>query len=178
MLHEKELTYFFIFDRNRMPRSVIGSYNVISSAIILGLRELGLDPEMNRTKIVNRENPVCFQEPSFNEIVIDKKKVVGSAQTRRKGKLLQHGSILIGIDIKKHASCFMKKPDMNDLKKRITCIDVPGRELKSAIIDGFSRYFETNVNKRDLSSEELRDAGKLAEEKYRSREWTERCCHV
>ncbi|MDR4496474.1 MAG: lipoate--protein ligase family protein [Candidatus Scalindua sp.] len=178
VLHEKELTYSFIIDRDRMPKSIIESYNIISSAIILGLRELGLDPEMNRTKIVNRENPVCFQEPSINEIVIEKKKVVGSAQTRVSGKLLQHGSILTGLDFEKHASCFRKKPDMNDLKKRITCIDVPERELKGAIINGFFRYFGTNVNKRYLSKRECTDAIKLAEEKYQSREWTERCCRV
>jgi len=178
VLHEKELTYSFIIDRNRMPKSVIGSYNVISSAIILGLRELGLDPEMNMTKVVNRENPVCFQEPSYNEIVIDRKKVVGSAQTRVRGKLLQHGSILTGLDFEKYAGCFLKKPDMNDLKKRIISIDVPERELKCAIVDGFSRYFCTNVNKRDLTTTERADAMKLAEEKYRSRERTERCCHV
>ena len=178
VLHEKELTYSFIVDRNRMPRSIIESYNIISSAIILGLRELGIDPEMSRAKVKSRRNPVCFQEPSFNEIVLDRKKVVGSAQTRRKGKVLQHGSILTGMDIEKHASCFMKKPDMGDLKKRITSIDVPERELKSAITYGFSTYFGITMNKRDLTSAERRDAGKLAEEKYQSREWTERYCRV
>ena len=178
VLHEKELTYTFIIDKGKMPRSIVDSYNVISSAIILGLQFLGLDPEMNKEVMVNKQNPVCFQEPSFNEIVIDRKKIVGSAQTRVRGRLLQHGSILTGIDIQKLSNCFIQKPKVHDLSKRIAYIDISEELLKSATTDGFSRFFDTPLNKRDLSSKELSAARVLAREKYRSREWIERCQHV
>ncbi|GJQ60403.1 MAG: lipoate--protein ligase family protein [Candidatus Scalindua sp. AMX11] len=178
VLHEKQLTYSFIIDRGTMPRSIIDSYNVISSAITLGLHSLGLDTEMNKVMCVNRENPVCFQEPSFNEIVMNKRKIVGSAQTRRRGRLLQHGSILTGVDIKKLSNCFIQKPKIHDLSKSIAYIDVPDKELKSAMKYGFSKLFETPLNKRDLSSRELSEARVLAREKYRSREWIERYQHV
>ncbi len=178
VLHERELTYSFIVDKGKMPRSIIGSYNLISSAITLGLKSLGIDPERNQTKVVSKQNPVCFQEPSPNEIVMNKRKVVGSAQTRVRGRLLQHGSILTGIDIQKLSNCFLQKPRIDDLSKRITYIDVPDRELKSAMIYGFSHYFNTPLHKRDLSTQELTDAQLLADKKYRSREWRERCQHV
>ncbi len=45
VLHERELTYSFIIDKELMPRSIIESYKIISSAIIQGLRTLGLNPE-------------------------------------------------------------------------------------------------------------------------------------
>lgn len=178
VLHEKELTYSFIIDKGKMPRSIIDSYRVISSAITLGLQFLGLDSEMNKSLIVNRENPVCFQEPSFNEIVMNQKKIVGSAQKRVRGRLLQHGSILTGVDIKKLSNCFIQKPKIHDLRKRIAYINVPEEELKNAIKYGFAKLFDTPLNKRDLSSKELSEAQLLADEKYRSREWIERCQHV
>ena len=167
VLHEKELTYSFIIDKDEMPQSIIESYKVISSAIIQGLRVLGLKPEMNRSKVENRDNPVCFQEPSFNELTINRKKFVGSAQVRRKEKLLQHGSILTGIDTEKHSCCFKKKPEVHDLRKRITYIDIPEEKLKSAIKHGFSGYFNTSMNERSLCDREISEAEELAGMRYR-----------
>ena len=166
VLHEKELTYSFIIDKDEMPRSIIESYKIISSAIIQGLGTLGINPEMSRSRIENRDNPVCFQEPSFNELTINRKKFVGSAQVRRKGKLLQHGSILTGINTEKHSSCFKEKPEADDLGKRITYIDIPEKELKSAIKHGFSGYFNTSLNERRLCDREMSESDGLARMKY------------
>ncbi len=166
VLHERELTYTFIIDKEMMPRSIIESYKIISSAIVQGLRVLGLNPEMSSSKIENRNNPACFQEPSFNELTINRKKLVGSAQVRSKGKLLQHGSILTGINTKRYSNCFKKKPEANDLRKKITYIDVTEKELKSAIKQGFSEYFKTSLNERGLGNRELSEAIELARVKY------------
>jgi lipoate-protein ligase A len=172
VLHEKELTYSFVIDKELMPRSTIESYKIISSAIIQGLRVLGLNPEMNSSRIKNRENPVCFQETSFNELTINRKKFVGSAQVRKKGKLFQHGSILTGIDTEKHSSCFKEKPEVDDLRKRITYIDIPEKELKSAIKHGFSGHFNTSLNERSLRNKELSEVKELAIKKYKSEDWS------
>ncbi len=165
VLHQKELTYTFVIDKEMMPRSIIESYRIISSAIIQGLRVLGLNPEMNSSKVKNNDNPVCFREPSFNELTINRKKFVGSAQVRKKGKLLQHGSILTGIDTEKHSSCFKEKPEADDLRKEITYIDIPEKELKSAIKQGFSGYFNTSLNERSLYDKELSEVKDLARTK-------------
>ena len=178
VLHEHELTYSFIIDKNKLPRSIVESYNIISNALIRGLQILGLNPKMNKAEIVNKDNPVCFQEPSFNEIVINDKKVVGSAQVRVKGKLLQHGSILTGIDNKKQSNCFIHKPEIDELSKRISYINYPVTELKEAMKSGFLKYFNTKLKDRDLSSTELLTAGNLAREKYLSMEWTKRCKNI
>ncbi len=167
VLHENELTYSFIIDKEIMPRSIIESYKIISSAIIQGLRTLGLNPEMNRSKAENRDNPVCFQEPSFNELTINRKKFVGSAQVRRNGKLLQHGSILTGLDTDKLSNCFRDKPETDDLRTRIAYIDIPEKKLKSAIKRDFSGYFNTSINERNLCDREISEAEELARVKYR-----------
>jgi len=178
VLHEHELTYSFVVDKDKLPRSIVESYNIISSALIRGLQVLGLNPKMNKVKVVNKDNPVCFQETSFNEIVINHKKIVGSAQVRVKGKLLQHGSILTGIDNKKHSNCFVHKPGIDELSKRISYINHPVQELKEAIKSGFSKYFNTRLNERDLSSSELFTVEELAKAKYLSMEWTKGCKYI
>ncbi len=172
VLHEKELTYSFIIDKDMMPRSIIESYKIISSAIIQGLKALGLYPEMSSSKIKDRDNPVCFREPSFNELTINRKKFAGSAQVRKKGKLLQHGSILTGINTEKHSNCFKHKPEAHDLRKRITYIDIPEKELKNAIKQGFSGYLNASLNERSLSNYEFSESEKLARIKYESEDWS------
>ena len=44
-------------------------------------------------------NPVCFEVPSTYEITVDGKKLVGSAQARRKEGVLQHGSLPLAGDL-------------------------------------------------------------------------------
>ena len=44
VLHEKELTYTFIIDKKMMPRSIIESYQIISSAIIQGIKDFRIKP--------------------------------------------------------------------------------------------------------------------------------------
>ncbi len=171
VLHEMELTYSFVIDKEMMPRSIIESYKIISNAIIQGIRTLGLNPEMNSSKIKNRDNPVCFQESSFNELTINRKKFVGSAQVRKNGKLLQHGSILTGINTEKHSSCFKGKPEADDLRKKVTYIDIPDEVLKNTIKHGFPKYFNTNLNERSLCNRELSEAKGLARMKYKTEDW-------
>ena len=70
--------------------------------------------------------------------------------------------------MRKHSSCFKKKPEADDLRKRITYIDIPEKELKSAIKNGFSSYFNTSLNERSLCNKELSEAKELAIMKYTS----------
>src|SRR3989338_3691817 len=118
-----------------MPKSIIESYKVISKGILLALKELGIDASMKEeaNKKIKNQSAVCFNEPSYYEIISNNKKIVGSAQTRKNGKLLQHGAVLIDIDIEKYVNCFNLKNINEEIKKskgRITSIN---DELKKEI---------------------------------------------
>ena len=95
VLHDNELTYSIIIDENKMPKSIIDSYKIISKGILIALKNIGLKPEMKEAINKKTTSAICFNEPSYYEIIVNNKKIVGSAQTRKQGKLLQHGSILI-----------------------------------------------------------------------------------
>jgi lipoyl(octanoyl) transferase len=51
----------------------------------------------------------CFDTPSAFEIQVDGKKVVGSAQLRRNGILLQHGTILFKLPADLYGSVLKKR---------------------------------------------------------------------
>ena len=59
---------------------------------------LFLETEEEKNSLKNPRSSVCFDAPSWYELVVEGRKVAGSAQTRQKGVILQHGSILLDID--------------------------------------------------------------------------------
>ena len=75
VLHEHELTYSFIIDESLMPKSVLESYKAISRGLLLGLRKLGIKAAMNEEVVPGKKSAVCFNDPSWYEIVVDGKKI-------------------------------------------------------------------------------------------------------
>ncbi|HOP29661.1 MAG TPA: lipoate--protein ligase family protein [Spirochaetota bacterium] len=84
VLHHKELTYSFTLPVKKkiVPESVEDSFRYIIAPLIDSIKSLSLDAEYR---------PV-------NDIIINNKKISGSAQVRKKGILQQHGTLLIDID--------------------------------------------------------------------------------
>jgi len=99
ILHHREITYSVT-----APSSDAGdlreSYERINRVLVAGLRRLGVRTEIAApTERATSPGPVpCFDAPSAGELVLDGRKLAGSAQWRSDGALLQHGSILVEDD--------------------------------------------------------------------------------
>jgi lipoate-protein ligase A len=107
VLHSRELTYSIIAraDDPLFPTNVLGTYKVIAAGLLQGLKDLGIPAEMvsraSRNAVLVKKkikDPACFSSPSWYEIVVNDKKIIGSAQRRLSGAFLQHGSILLEHD--------------------------------------------------------------------------------
>src|SRR6266496_4232649 len=105
ILHNQELTYSFSAGtaNGLFSHGLRDSYKKISAAFCSALSSLGLYPEANIAREMSGEdraskNPLCFHAASFGEITLHNKKVIGSAQKRWNGALLQQGSIPYIID--------------------------------------------------------------------------------
>jgi lipoate-protein ligase A len=99
ILHDREITYSVTAPAGDAP-PLRETYSRINQILLDGLTRLGVNAEL--APVVHRaESPSmrpCFETPSEGELVADGKKLVGSAQWRDQGALLQHGSILVGDD--------------------------------------------------------------------------------
>ena len=179
VLHDKELTYSFIIDEDIMPKSITESYKEISKCLLKGIELFGLKPKMEDNIEKKESSAVCFNDPSWYEITINKRKLIGSAQKRIEGKLLQHGAILINIDIERYAGCFTDcSPDLikktgervisleTELKKKIDY-----NEACEKIKKGFEKALAIEFKKSTLSKQEKELAQKLYKEKYSTKEW-------
>jgi lipoate-protein ligase A len=103
ILHTDELTYS-IFAPQGEPRvagGVVESYRRLSAGLVRGLRLLGVDVAQAEARHGQEAevSAACFDAPSAYEVTGGGKKLVGSAQMRRKGAVLQHGSLPLQGDI-------------------------------------------------------------------------------
>ena len=99
LLHHREVTYSVTAPESFDP-TLRGAYARINDLLLRALRSLGVDATLSGPK--TRTPPPglapCFDEPAAGEIVVGGRKLVGSAQWRHDGALLQHGSILLADD--------------------------------------------------------------------------------
>lgn len=192
VLHEHELTYSVIVSEEHpeMPKTVTEAYRVISEGILQGFHQLGLEayfavPKTHeeREALKSPRSAVCFDAPSWYELVVEGRKVAGSAQTRQKGVILQHGSILLDLDEDKLFSLFKypnervkermqkafksKAVAINDISKRNITLD----EAKHAFKQGFEEGLKIELRPYTLSPVELHYVQTLAKERYENDEW-------
>lgn len=100
VLHDAELTYAVV-----VPARALGgartTYHAISEALVDAMQSLGADVLRSgppREGTLPLDAGPCFQSPSEGEVVVRGRKLVGSAQARLDGALLQHGSIILSGD--------------------------------------------------------------------------------
>ncbi|MFK3958490.1 lipoate--protein ligase family protein [Guptibacillus hwajinpoensis] len=192
VLHDQEVTYSVIVseDYPDMPSTVTEAYRVISEGLLIGFRKLGLNayfavPETDAEKEELRapRSGVCFDSPSYYELVVEGRKVAGSAQTRQKGVILQHGSILLEIDEDQLFDCFKFKNErirermQRGFRKKAVAINalretpVSISEAVKAFYDGFQQGLDIELVPYQLTDEQESFVAQLAEEKYASKEW-------
>ncbi|KAA0549446.1 lipoate--protein ligase family protein [Bacillus sp. BGMRC 2118] len=192
VLHDRELTYSVIVSEEYpdMPKTVTEAYRVISEGILEGFKLLGLDAyfavpktDEERESLKNPRSAVCFDAPSWYELVVEGRKVAGSAQTRQKGVILQHGSILLDIDedllfnLFKYPNDRVKERLQRNFKNKAVATNalrekpVTIEEAKEAFKNGFEKGLSINLTPYELTSEELEEVNKIAKEKYESDEW-------
>ncbi len=158
VLHRDELTYSIIspIDNPLFRPNVHGTYKVIASGLVAGLRNLGIAAEIvsrgsRHSPLVNShpKDPACFSSPSWYEIVVNGKKIIGSAQRRLSGAFLQHGSILISYDPALEAEVIPGggagcggTSIVHELGKQV---GLP--EIKKAFLAGFSEALGTDLQR-------------------------------
>ncbi|WP_209123063.1 biotin/lipoate A/B protein ligase family protein [Alkalihalobacillus sp. BA299] len=192
VLHDKELTYSVIVseDYPEMPKTVTEAYRVISQGLLEGFKQLGLDtyfaiPKTQQEKdaLKNPRSAVCFDAPSWYELVVEGRKVAGSAQTRQKGVILQHGSIILDLDEDQLFDLFMYPSErvrerlQKNFKNKAVAINelrttpVSYEEAKEAFKKGFELGLNIQLEPYSLTEEEEDVVLAIAAGRYANDSW-------
>ena len=166
--------------------SVVKSYRELSRGIEAGLQLLGAQARLGKQngseKVASRDLPaICFAQTARVDMTVAGRKIVGSAQVRRDGVILQHGSVPLTLDLDDHLAV-MPPLDNNttsgtELGKAIVAVaDAVGRpvsfaEVSAVLIAGFSRALDINLEPAPLTAQEQQQAARLRAEKYATDDW-------
>lgn len=191
ILHTDELTYAVIapIDNPHVAGGVLGSYRYLSAGLVAGLQQMGMSVDIEPEKQLSedeRGNPVCFQAPSAYEITVKQRKLLGSAQVRRRYGILQHGTLPLKGDITR--ICEVLQFDNEDdrtsaadaLRNRAATVEeLLGERLSwesaaQAMSEGFRRALNLKLESGDPSPGELTRAEDLLRERFANTQWTER----
>jgi lipoyl(octanoyl) transferase len=192
ILHTDELTYAVIAhkDEPRLAGGILESYQRISKALLLALNWLGLNPradkEYPRQPGALPNAPVCFEVPSNYEITVNEKKLIGSAQARRKDGVLQHGSLPLYGDLTRitRALHFTSEEKRQQAAERLlnhaTTVEmilnkrISWKEAANAFEQAFQQALDIHFEISQPTHPELRRANQLVQEKYANPNWLER----
>ncbi len=191
ILHTDELTYSVIGPENepRLRGGVLPSYRRLSTAILDALVQLGLPAEAFPSETAganSNQQPVCFEVPSSYEITVSGKKLVGSAQARKREGVLQHGSVPLYGDITRIIDVINFKDEDQRKKARKRLLDrastvekILGKKISwQKAADSFVLSFEKKLNLElvsdSLADLEIQRIEELVESKYAHPSWNER----
>lgn len=178
ILHDIELTYSLStrFDSNTFKGRLREDYSAISRAILSGLRLCGIEARINhsRKRYTAQKSPACFKFISYSEIIVNNKKVTGSAQKRYTDGFLQQGSIPISID-----RCELRnvlKIDEDEGFDDIGTIrefapEITINELRNAIKRAFENILKVKMISDGPTKFEMELTKRLESEKYSTDEW-------
>jgi len=190
ILHTDEITYSVTASQQDplLAGNLLESYHRISAALLAGLTILGIEANGEK-EYPNDQNslspdPICFNTPSNYEITTAGKKLIGSAQARKYGGILQHGAIPLFGNITRltEVLCFenefeKEKAASSLIARASTLADQLGypplwQEVAAALQKGFEATFGISFIEQPISAEEKTLATQLAKNKYASEEWT------
>jgi len=171
--YDNEITYSVVVEENDLGTvDVTYAYGAISNGIIEAAKMLGVKAHFNQGDPKNCPN-----------IAIDGKKISGSAQFRKSGVLLQHGTFLLDVDLEKMFR-FLRVPwaktrqdvvrvgreKLTSIREELNrTVSVP--EAYEALVQGFQKALKIEFKEEVLTQEEQQLASKLRREKFTTDNW-------
>jgi lipoate-protein ligase A len=194
ILHTNEATYSLIIPENdpRIEGGILVSYHTLSFGLLRGLKNLGVEAKQ-ATKEETREHfrakrkggPVCFDTPSQYEITWQGKKLIGSAQLRRKKTVLQHGSLplhgnlnrildVLAFSVEEYAHQAQLLPQRATTLEQVLGKALPFETVTSALRVGFAEELNLTFQEMPLTPTEQAQAEQLRTEQYANETWNQR----
>ncbi|MXX27426.1 MAG: lipoate--protein ligase family protein [Caldilineaceae bacterium SB0668_bin_21] len=192
ILHADELTYSVTgpIAEPHMAGGVMDAYLRFSNALLSGLMSLGLNAEKAgaRARAGRELSAACFEMPSAYEITAAGRKLMGSAQSRRKGYVLQHGSLPLRGDVARLVDVLaLPRAAQDHLRQQLRQqavtlaealelspdsdqLDFP--RIAAAMADGFASTLDQDIEPGTLSPNELRRSAELIRNRYTDPAWT------
>jgi len=169
IVHDRELTYSLIVPASqRWVGAAPALYRAVHDAFVAALAEFGVTAIRFADSFRHApagEPFLCFQRRTDEDLLVNQYKVLGSAQRRGPGGLLQHGSLLLAA-----SSAAPQLPGIAELTGRV----ITAAEISSALAEKLTALLKVQWQEAGLSSEERAAALAIQEQKFAAPAWTQR----
>jgi lipoate-protein ligase A len=168
ILHDREVTYCLVLDDRvpvtRQPPTAL--YRLVHECWRAALAEHGQPTELAPDHFplpTSRTGPFfCFEKPGRTDVLVGGKKLVGSAQRRVPGRVLQHGSLLLGQRFASHPGADLHEPS----EKQVAC-------WVDTFIQDLAATLALDCRPREWTAEQLADT-ESRRTRYADGAWTRR----
>lgn len=185
ILHGDELTYSVALpaDHPLAQGAILDSYLRLSAALLQAMTALGASVTADPDGAPGgAKGAVCFEVPSRYEITFGGKKLIGSAQVRKHGGMLQHGTIPLWGDIGRICDVLCYATDAERaaarqlVGERATTLESAGvwvtwEAAAAALVDGFAATLDIDLIQDGLTPAELARADELYRGVYSTDAW-------
>ena len=141
LLHDNEITYSYITPIDIIPNGegISESYKYISKILIDFFKTLGVDLDFGENKKVSTKFDYCMLISTGADVCYQGRKIIGSAQYRKQGYILQHGSILFGYNKELLESLFHEEVSMDSIT---TVNEVLPEMTKEEFVSKFEKFIK------------------------------------
>jgi len=179
VLHSREVTYSLCSsDSGTFTSTIADSYRLVSQALMRGLEKMGLRPCLADAPPVSyvRGNLPCFSYPARDEIEVDGKKIIGSAQKRTGSKFIQHGSIPLEEDDRLLETISLLEKNKGEVRMA-SLSQALGRQVRfdravECLTSGISEFFNVELAPKEFNAGERKLISEIEKERYASKDWT------
>lgn len=189
ILHTDELTYSIALLQTdaRTEGGVVEGYRRLSEGLLAGLRRLGVDATQAAGQRTpgSEMTPVCFETPSDYEITVAGRKLVGSAQWRARGGVLQQGTLPLCGDLARIVD-YLAFSDAEQTAQRrrlylkaLALEEATGTVLSfdrvaQALAEGFAQALNLTLAPGELGPQERALSAEIRDRVYANPAWTAR----
>ncbi len=117
LLHDDEITYSYVCSVSSLKHgeNVVESYKEISQILINTFAKLGIELDFGGTRKSQGHKDYCMLVSTGADLCWNGRKLIGSAQFRKEGYILQHGSILYDYNKSLLEKIFKEKVDTSSI---------------------------------------------------------------
>jgi len=170
ILHDRELTYSLVVPARHPLANRDQLYRAVHQSLIEVLAARGAKAsfcggEMREATTAAASEPLlCFERRTECDVLVAGGKIAGSAQRRRRGAVLQHGSVLL-----RRSPAAPQLPGLLELAG----LPLSSDELAERWLGRLSAALRAEWHSAPLTPDEENLAAELVERRYASRRWTE-----
>jgi lipoate-protein ligase A len=167
IVHDDELTYSLTVSAwHPLATDTEALYCAVHGSLIDALGQLGVSAALNRQSAgrkTSQEPFLCFRRRSVGDVLVGGVKIAGSAQRRRRGAVLQHGSVLL-----RSSSAAPQLPGIECLADT----PISAGQLIAAWTTRLAARLGLACQTEVITPQEVEQAGQLAGQKYEQSRWT------